>query len=163
MKYCFAALLLLSAHTLMAQNTEAIDNEFHIKKPPYAQAELGLSLGIYRDQPSPDQSFKLQYLDRGSDHFQFSVMAGFIQMDGINLGVGLGANFPLGTSKSYFYPGLEVNYYRQIGLLGSVHIGYTYRVSKLISINLEPGYTFLRQNSPPYFDFSGHAGVRFNF
>ncbi|MBN9483188.1 MAG: hypothetical protein BGO70_00780 [Bacteroidetes bacterium 43-93] len=163
MKYCFAALLLLSAHNLRAQNTDVPGNEFHIQKPAYAQAEIGLSLGIYRDQPSPDQAFKLQYFDRGSDHFQFSIAVGFMQFDGINIGAGLGANFPLSSGRSYFYPGLEVSYYRTVGLLGSVHIGYTYRLSQLISLNLEPGYTFLRQNSPPYFDFSGHGGVRFNF
>ncbi len=63
------------------------------------------------------------------------------------LGPGLNINFPFGTGKSYFYPVAELSYFLGEGMSYGAHIGYTGSVSKGISLNIESGLTFIRNDA----------------
>ncbi|MGN6477392.1 MAG: hypothetical protein ACTHKV_09210, partial [Flavipsychrobacter sp.] len=93
-----------------------------------------------------DLSVKLQYTARVADHVQVSPMLTYINDEEAMLGPGLNINFPFGTGKSYFYPGAELSYFLGEGMSYGAHIGYTGRVSDGISLNIEPGLTFIRND-----------------
>lgn len=135
-----------------AQNHKKIRpsySDYDLKEEPasYAANEMGITLGPYFIIANTDLSVKLQYTARVADHVQIAPMLTYINDKEAMLGPGLNINFPFGTGKSYFYPGAELSYFLGEGMSYGAHIGYTGRISKGISLNIEPGLTFIRNDA----------------
>ncbi|MBS1777704.1 MAG: hypothetical protein JST70_00170 [Bacteroidetes bacterium] len=124
-------------------------SDYDLKEEPatYAANEMGITLGPYFIIANTDLSVKLQYTARVADHVQIAPMLTYINDKEAMLGPGLNINFPFGTGKSYFYPGAELSYFLGEGMSYGAHIGYTGRISKGISLNIEPGLTFIRNDA----------------
>ncbi|MBN9483189.1 MAG: hypothetical protein BGO70_00775 [Bacteroidetes bacterium 43-93] len=163
--------ILFATTTALAQKHTKVRpsySDYELKEEPatYAASEMGITAGPYFANTNIDFAARIQYTARVADHVQIAPMLTYVH-DNISkesiLGPGLNINFPIGKSKSYFYPGVEFGYFLRQGVSYGAHIGYTASVSEHIGINIEPGLSFIRNNA---FDnnalFSILCGIRVN-
>jgi len=138
-----------------AQNHKKIRpsySDYDLKEEPatYAASEMGIAAGPYFANTNIDFAARIQYTARVADHVQIAPMLTYVH-DNINkesiLGPGLNINFPIGKSKSYFYPGVELGYFLRQGVSYGAHVGYTASMNDHIGLNIEPGVGFIRNNA----------------
>lgn len=145
MKYSLMFLLLVTPVTMEAQiqkirpHTEKVQPEKRLPQPP-KKAEAGFDVGYCPTEYGGGPTGKIVFSVRTEKHVQLFVNADAVKGTLRNdFGIGFGSNFPIGSNRSYFYPGVYVGYYFRTSVVAGGQIGYVGYISDGIALHIEGG------------------------
>ena len=147
MKYSLLLLLLAATLTSTAQIQR---REPYTPKPkpkkekkqhhPPKMVELGFDIGYYPIEYGDGSIERISLSSRTEKHIQLFGHAEYVSsIFRKDIGLGCGANFPIGARRSYFYPGVCVGYYFRTAVVAGGQIGYVGYVSDAIALHIEGG------------------------
>jgi hypothetical protein len=153
MKYLYTLMLLALCHSMQAQirrpgtYTPKPKPEKQAALPP-AEREVGLAAGYCPTEYDGGPTARMIIAARTQKHLQLFATAdavlGKLRTD---IGFGAGINFPFGSLRSYFYPGIYVGYYIGTSSVFGGQLGYVGYVSRGIALYAEAGYRWGPQGS----------------
>lgn len=143
MKYLLTALLITNTLTLFAQQQKDANTPKSEKKllTTPSKTEAGFDAGYCPIEYGGGPTGRVVISSRAKKHVQL-----FCNLDVVlsglrtDIGLGAGANFPVGSQRSYFYPGIYVGYYMGTSAVVGGQLGYTGYVNNSIALHIEGGY-----------------------
>lgn len=108
---------------------------------PPAKTEVGFDAGYSPIEYGGGPTARVVASARMQKHLQLFAGADVV-LSGLrnDIGFGAGLNFPFGTQRSYFYPGIYIGHYIGTSSVFGGQVGYVGYVSKGIALHIEGGY-----------------------